>query len=74
MQISQSLLEDMKKKNLDVDQLMDQSNEYESTGEARLSTRVKQISSRYQSMQTTIKVKIKITILFYKNVLYFILF
>lgn len=46
----------MKKKDLNVDKLIDQSNEYESTGEARLSTRVKQISSRYQSMQTTIKV------------------
>lgn len=54
----QSLLDDMKKKDLDVDKLIDQVNEHESTGEARLSTRVKQISSRYQSMQTTIKVKI----------------
>lgn len=47
----------MKKKNLDVDKIIDQSNDHESTGDARLSTRVKQISSRYQSMQTTIKVK-----------------
>lgn len=46
----------MKKKDLNVDKLVDQSNEYESTGEARLSTKVKQISSRYQSIQTTIKV------------------
>lgn len=46
----------MKKKDLCVDKIIDQSSEYESTGEARLSTRVKQISSRYQSMQTTIKV------------------
>jgi hypothetical protein len=46
----------MKKNDLGVDKLIDQSSEYESTGEARLSTRVKQISSRYQSMQTTIKV------------------
>jgi len=49
----------MKKKDLKVDKLIDQSNEYENTGEARLSTRVKQISSRYQSMQATIKVKKK---------------
>lgn len=48
----------MKKKDLHVDKLINQSNEYESMGEARLSTRVKQISSRYQSLQTTIKVKI----------------
>lgn len=46
----------MKKKDLATDKLVDQTNEYESTGEARLSTRVKQISSRYQSMQKTIKV------------------
>lgn len=52
----QSLLDDMKKTDLDVDKLIDQANEHESTGEGRLSTRVKQISSRYQSMQTTIKV------------------
>lgn len=64
----------MKKKDLDVDKLMDQTNEYESTGEARLSTRVKQISSRYQSMQTTIKVKLKILIKLYKNLLYVIFF
>lgn len=49
----------MKKKDLNVDKLIDQSNEYESTGEPRLSTKVKQISSRYQSIQTTIKVKKK---------------
>lgn len=52
----------MKKKNLDVDKIIDQSNDHESTGDARLSTRVKQISSRYQSMQTTIKVK---TVIFF---------
>lgn len=50
----------MKNKDLNVDELFDQSNEYETLGEARLSTKVKQISSRYQSMQTTIKVKIKL--------------
>lgn len=46
----------MKKKDLAMDKLVDQTNEYESIGEVRLSTRVKQISSRYQSMQKTIKV------------------
>lgn len=46
-------MDDIKKKVLE---LTDQSNEYEATGEVRLSTKVKQISSRYQSMQTTIKV------------------
>lgn len=51
-------MDDMKKKVSEVDKL-DQSNEYESTGEIRLSTKVQQISSRYQSMQTTIKVKYK---------------
>lgn len=49
----------MKKKDLNVDKLLDKPNEYESSGEVRLSTKVKQISSRYQSMQTTIKVKLK---------------
>lgn len=47
----------MKKKDLDIEKLIDQSNDFEYAGDARLSTRVKQISSRYQSMQTTIKVK-----------------
>jgi len=55
----------MKKKDLKVDKLIDQLNEYENTGEARLSTRVKQISSRYQSMGATIKVKKTLNLITY---------
>jgi len=66
-------MDDMKKKVLDVDKL-DQSNEYESTGEIRLSTKVQQISSRYQSMQTTIKVKYKMNNLITEINLYYILY
>lgn len=64
----------MKNKVLDIDKLIDQSNEYKSTGEARLSTKVKQISSRYQSMETTIKVKLKINNSITKTNLYYILY
>lgn len=67
-------MDDMKNKVLDIDKLLDQSNEYKSTGEARLSTKVKQISSRYQSMETTIKVKLKINNTLTETNLYYILY
>jgi len=63
----------MNKKVLDANKL-DQSHEYESTGQIRLSTKVKQISSRYQSMQTTIKVKLKMNNLITEINLYYILY
>jgi len=66
-------MDDMKKQVLDIDKL-DQSNEHEFTGEIRLSTKVQQISSRYQSMQTTIKVTYKMNNLITEINLYYILY